>query len=237
MNPVNFTQSFVASVATGIALSQSVAPGGPGNLVLNGSLVSGGVAFLDATNLTPNIGAPAKARRVLITSTGNDTGITFTVVGTDRYGNAQSEVLTGGNATGVYTLNDFATVTKITASQGTASTVTAGTNGVGSSPWYVVDQHLTPFQVKLAANPTGTVNYTVEHTYDDPNWQSTPWNTTVEPNSNRPPLAWSHPTMQGQTAKSEGSYTDGPIEAIRLTTNSGTGSVQFYMTQAGIYRR
>ena len=74
-----------AAAATGIALSQSGTAGTA--LTLNGSLVTSGVANLGSI-----------ARRVIVTSAGNDSTNTFTIVGTDRYGRTQTEVLTGANA-------------------------------------------------------------------------------------------------------------------------------------------
>ncbi len=233
MNPIKFSQSFAAAVANGIALSQGPVNGGTA-LALNGSLVTAGVAYLDASNKTPKLDAPAAARRVVITSAGNDSGITFVIVGKDRYGNGLTEVIAGGNAAAVTTVNDFSQVSRIIPSGNTASTLTAGTSAVGSSPWFCMDMARQKFEVRIACNPIGTVTYTVEHTYDDPNWITTPWNTTVEANSDVPPTVWKHPTLQNQTVAAEGNYDEGSIFAMRLTTNSGTGTVKFWAIQSGI---
>jgi hypothetical protein len=70
----------------------------------------------------------SKANKVSITSTGNDSGITWTIVGTNASGSALTETsLTGGNAATVTSTNLFKTVTSITAIGGnTAGTVKAG---------------------------------------------------------------------------------------------------------------
>lgn len=68
----------------------------------------------------------AAARRVRIVSAGNDSGITFTVVGTDFEGSALSEVITGANASTAEGSEWFKTVTSVTPSGNTASTVEVG---------------------------------------------------------------------------------------------------------------
>src|ERR1700744_4680398 len=105
------TKTLAAAVANGIALSQAL--GGAGFLMLSGSLVSGGVAVLGSQ------------RQVIITSAGNDSGLTWTVIGTDDTGNPIKDQFAGANV-GVATSNlNFATVTSISGSGATASTVTA----------------------------------------------------------------------------------------------------------------
>ena len=106
--------------ATNIRTATSVATG---TVTLNGSLYSSatGIATLD------------QPRRVLFTSSGNDTGITFTVYGTDWNDMPVSEVVTGANATTTYTVYDFKTVTSVVASGASAGTVSIGTNAIASS--------------------------------------------------------------------------------------------------------
>ena len=96
----------------GISVSAQVANNA--NLVIGGALASGGAVTFDSH------------RNVTITSGGNDSGITFTVTGTDASGAAQTESITGGNA-GIATGSKiFATVTQIAAVGDPAGTVIAG---------------------------------------------------------------------------------------------------------------
>ena len=76
--------AYAAASANNIS---TVASPGAGAILINGSAVVGGVAILDA------------ARRVLITSGSSDTGITFTVTGTNFAGNPLTETITGGATT------------------------------------------------------------------------------------------------------------------------------------------
>ena len=115
MQPISVTVGPLTSAsANNIALSQTVT--GASSVVLNGSLVSGGVATLD----TP--------RQVLITNVGNDSGITFTVTGTTFYGNTVSQTVQGTSGSTVATTVDFATVTSITTS---GSTSVSGITEIG----------------------------------------------------------------------------------------------------------
>lgn len=225
-NPVFATLQLSAAVANGIATSQS-GTGGTA-LTLNGSYVTSGVATLP------------QARRVLITSGGNDSGITFAIVGTDRRGYAISETLTGGNATGVYTQQDFLTVTKITPSGNTATTVTSGTNGVGSTDWFGWSMQIAPFQLGLAVIPGSGCTVSVEHTYDDPNSQQS---NSVQPNSNFPPVPWTDPLISAVTTKTQGAVPAtnatgqpdvGVVFASRMTQTAGTTLSIFQAIQAGI---
>jgi len=179
MNPIRCQYQLVAAVSNGLATAQSL--GAAGNLTLNGSLVSGGVGTLDSGGA---------ARRVLISSVGNDAGITWTITGTDRYGNAQTETIDGGNATPVYSDLDYLTVTQVHASGATAGNVTAGTNGVGSSPWFPRSfNSLGTLGVSVWIDTGKTVGANVEITWDDVNVQISkpPYGSSVEPASDYPP--------------------------------------------------
>lgn len=89
----------VAAVA-GIAAIQLL--GAAGNLTLNGPIVSGGVAQMDVP------------RNVTLTvATTNQSGITFTITGTDEYGNTVVESLAGPNNNTVSGKKAFARVTKV----------------------------------------------------------------------------------------------------------------------------
>ena len=103
------------------AISTSQSGTASSALTLNGTSISSG-------SFTDNAG-----KRISITSeSGNESGYTFTVVGTDLSGNAQTEVITGpaANAT-VYSSKTFKTVTSVTPSSNSTGSITVGTTGVG----------------------------------------------------------------------------------------------------------
>jgi len=210
--PITVTKTLAAASVNNIALSQT--PSGAGNLTLNGSTVTGGVATLDT------------ARRVLFTFAANEAARTFVVYGTNEYGNAQQENVTGTASTAV-TLKDYKTVTRISVDAATAGALTVGTNGVGASAWLSVSRSMTPSNISASVVVTGTVNYTVQYTYDPD-----PFGFTPNPSG---PVAttFNHPLLTAQTATAEGTFTY-PVTAIRLVVNSGTGSAALTLLQAGI---
>ena len=92
-----------AAVADPNGISVSAAVGNNASLVIGGALASGGAVTFD------------EPRNVTITSAGNDSGISFTVTGTDVDGTAQTESITGANADIATGSSTFVTVTAIAA--------------------------------------------------------------------------------------------------------------------------
>lgn len=216
------TKSLTAASANNIALSQSLAAAG--TLLINGAAASGGIATLDSQ------------RRIAIASAGNDAGIAWTIIGTDDSGSPIKDTFAGVNNPGVAQSNlDFKTVASITGSGATASTVTAGTDTVGSSPWQLFSDTInTP---NLSVNYqllSGSQNATVEYTYDailrDP---TQPMSAIAFATPSPNPQALPHPVLQQMTASKDG-VIDWTITGWRLTINSGTGVGQMTSKQAGL---
>lgn len=203
------TYALVAAVTTGIATAQSLTGGT--KMTLNGSLVTGGVATLDSGGA---------ARRVIITPAANESTNSFTIVGTDRYGRPQTEVLAGtNNPTAAQSTKDFLTVTAITPTNTGAGTATAGTNGVGSSAPIILDWVPNGSIIGCSALVTGTVTYTVQEALDDfaPAWDMV----ANQPN-------WFNDSNAALVATSASAHANlaGPFTMARLLINSGTGTVQ-----------
>lgn len=204
----NLTLALAAAAANNIAQSQSP---GAGVITLNGSTVVSGVAILDV------------ARRVIVTSGGNDTGITFTITGTDRYGRSQVETITGANAAAATTVRDFLTVSSVTHTGSVATTITVGTSAVGSTQPIIVDTIANPMAMGIACIVnSGSPTYSVEISNDDmsPSWDV---NTTA-------PTWFAASGFNAQTTSQIGSVLF-PFTMIRLTNNSGAGSVSMKLTQ------
>lgn len=196
------TLALVAAVTNGITTTQTL--GAAGNLTLNGSLVSGGVATFDV------------ARRVGITSVGNDSGITWTVTGTDRYGRSQTETFAGANATVAQSTRDFLTVTKIASSGATAGNVTAGTTSTGSTAPYIANYVSNPAIYRCDVTQVGAATWTIEESIDDiaPAYDMT----TSNPN-------WFSETNLTLRTTNVSDFLNGPLTMVRLTITSGTGAV------------
>jgi len=191
-----------AADANGICESQTPTAG---NLTLDGVLVTGGVAVLDA------------ARRVLITCAGNESTRNFIVSGTNWQGNLISETVTGPNATTAQTTNSFKTVTSISISGNAAGAVEVGTNGVADSPWVRFDDWA-PNYITVICSVNGTVNYTVQTTLDDPNDPTNPvpvgemvWQDALDGN------------IVSESTNKSGGIQYAPTFA-KLVLNSGSGS-------------
>ena len=100
-------------------LSTAASISGAAALTLNGALIA------DSKYTTgDNIG-----QVITILSAGDDSGITFTIVGTDANGDALTEVVTGANAGTASSSGYFNTVDSITTSASSAGNVSAGVLG------------------------------------------------------------------------------------------------------------
>lgn len=165
-------------------------------------------------------------RQIVITSSGDDSGITFTVTGTGYSGMPQSEVMPGKNATTTTSVLNFATVSSIVQSGAVAAAVKAGTTGVAGSRWVRFDSWaLNPTAIQ--ADVSGTVNYTIQTTMDDPN---DPFNPVTPIN-----VTWFSSTdaaVVGANASKQSSFTNTPTFA-RVLLNSGSGSVTTTFAQFG----
>ena len=179
-------------------------------VVLDGALVSGTVATMDF------------ARKIAFDSVGNDSGMTFTVVGTDQDGKALTEVVTGGNATLAESAGYFKTVTSITTSAGTAADVTIGTVDEASARTVPLNSR-SDSGATVNVNVTGTIDYTVQERFDD--IQAS--NTAVQTNNWQTVAAFSAKTADVTSGLSAGA------SAARIIINShSTGAeLQMYVAQ------
>lgn len=214
MNPLRISYELAAAVSNGLATAQALLAAG--NLTLNGSLVSGGVGTLDSGGAS---------RRVVIGSAADDSALTWTVYGTDRYDNTQSESFAGATAgNSVYSTYDYKTVTRIHGSAATAGNVTAGTNAIGSTQWFIREwMSMGTLGVLLYVAAGKTVTASFEVTLDDPNaiQDLTPYQASPEPQSAIPPVAVS-PTGWSGLSASKIEMVDVPHFAFRLTITAGT---------------
>jgi hypothetical protein len=212
MRPVVVTVGpLSAASANTICLSQTPSAGA---LLINGASASGGVATLDVP------------RRVLITTTGNESAKTFVITGTDLTGNVVSESVAGPNIGTAFSQIDYKTVTSITISASAAAALTVGTNGAASSAWVRFDEWAPP-SISIQCVASGTVNYTVQQTLNDPNSPTNPvgyasvtW--FPSPDSN----------LVAATGNIQSNYAFMPTYA-RILLNSGTGSVTGTFIQNG----
>lgn len=168
-------------------------------------------------------------RQVSITTT-QAAGPLITIQGTDAAGSPISETLAcnGGNLT---TSQNFATVTDVSYTNGPLaaawSVVTAAT---ATTPWVMFDPWADG-KVSYTAELTGTANYTVQITNDDPNSPTNP----VPPGQ----VVWApdpNAGMVGASTNQAAQWQFIPLFA-RVLLNSGAGSVTATFIQPGVVNR
>ena len=205
MRPISFTRSQPAASGSSVAAAQLL--NASGVITLNGVLVSGGVATLTV---------PA----VLTAFSEKSATVNFVVTGTAPGGAPQTETLAvtaSGTVTGSLS---FATVTSVVASAPTSATISVGNGVPGYTAWIPLDIY-TPNQVtNISAKTSGTINYSVEYTNEDP------FDRSIQQ------LAVPHPNASLTAASGdETQFTTTLMRAIRLKINSGNGSVRFTCVQ------
>jgi hypothetical protein len=209
----------------------AVVPGGTGTgtpnvattnqVTLNGSLATSAKGVTTVPLSSP--------QRVLITTA--DTTHTFTITGLTPAGARVSETLGPVTSTATSTL-DYSTITNITVSGALTAAVTVGTNGVASTPWVRLDEWANT-QVAIQCDVTGTVNYTVQSTLDDPNSNFTA--AVVLPSAVNW-IATNDTAAVGATASLQTNFAFAPVYA-RVLLNSGSGSVNATFSQSNVANR
>jgi hypothetical protein len=112
--------------ANAVCNAQAVA--GAGGLTENGTTTTGGVAVFDC------------ARTVsVVTSSANNTALGITVVGTDIWGQAQTELIAANGTSTVNGKKAFKTVISVTANAAATGTVTVGNTDIIGLPYRVTD--------------------------------------------------------------------------------------------------
>jgi hypothetical protein len=220
MQPVVVTYSLPAGSSTSIVNSVGSTSG---LLQLNGTLGTASLGVLGAVQ-----------QRVTVTDGGNDTGIFFHIIGLNQAGFTISEFLAGGNVASTVQSNlDYRTIISIQPSASsiaqtlatTASTVSAGTNGVGSSLWNIVNWHTTPSNISYGCVlQSGAATFSIQYTYDDPN--NLPAGVAF-------PQPYNHPVIVSAGSTVDG-FSNDPITAWRLEITAGTGTVRAIGIQSGL---
>ncbi len=125
---------------------------------------SAGVALtLSTTDLS------ATPRFVTLTSAADLSAISFTIVGTNRWGDSLTEVLVGPNVNTVQSLGVYKTIVSITPNGTSGSNVSAGWPAGAVTPWIVIGQNMgfdaPPTALCSALTVAGTPTGNFEVTY------------------------------------------------------------------------
>lgn len=92
--------------------------------------------------------------------------------------------------------------------------------GIGSSNVLAMDTYISPFNVGFGVVATGTVTYTIQHTFDNVQTVASP-------------VWFSHPTIAAKTDNQDGNYAF-PVVAIKVLVTAGTGTATATVIQAGV---
>ncbi len=92
--------------------------------------------------------------------------------------------------------------------------------GTGSSNVLPMDLYISPFNVGFGVVATGTVTYTVQHTFDNPQTVASP-------------VWFSHPTIAVKSDNQDGNYAF-PVAAIKVLVTAGAGTATMTLIQAGV---
>lgn len=148
MRPKVIEMAPAAVDADGIAEAQAVASAAA--LVLDGVLIS-------LSKYTADL-----ASKIGIVCAGDDSGITFTVVGLSPEGQPQTEVITGGNIATVESTKYFSAIFSITTSGAVATTVAVGTVDEFVSPIIPLNHYAFDGATISLEGFVGTIDVSVE---------------------------------------------------------------------------
>jgi len=205
----------------GICAAQTL--GAAGALTINGALAD--LDYYNKTGQRRGLLGSNVERTLSLYSSGDLTGVDFTIVGVDTHGQTVTEVLTGPNNTTVYSTKNYASVTSITADDAVGTAVEAGSGTTGTTSLWPVNHKVTPCCISVAASVTGTINWDVEHTFD--NVFAAGYNQSAG-------VFFEHEDLTGETASGDGNYAFYPT-AIRFKVNSSgaDGALAMTLIQGG----
>lgn len=192
----------------GICESQSTT--GADDLSIDGDLATDGVATMDF------------ARRLVFESSGDESGTTITIVGTDADGKSQEEELDGPNATSVDSTLYFKTVTKVSTDAALAGNVTLGTTEELATKTVPLNA-IARVEAAINVIVSGTIDYTVQETLNDVLGTEAP----------QQDVDWSNiETLEDETGNAMSIAIAGAT-AVRLVTNSYSSgaSIEYSISQ------
>jgi len=121
-----YVYEITPSTGTTVSIAAAQAVSGAGNLTINGTLATSGVATLDVPR---NV--------IVVSSSGTDTTQTATVTGTDTYSVPVVETISLNGTNTVQGLKAFLTVSKVAMSASTSGNVSAGSGDKFGVPYRI----------------------------------------------------------------------------------------------------
>jgi len=150
----DFVFSPAALDRNGIADAQTLA--GAGNFTLATTFAVNGVVTLDYP------------RHVAVYCGGDVSGVTFTITGTDRLGDALVETITGVNATTVAGSYNFKTITSVAADGAVGTNTEIGTYSSFDTGWFPVDYKADRTDTRIYLSDSPSLVWTLKYTMANP---------------------------------------------------------------------
>lgn len=196
MRPKHINMDLDDVDANGVFADQTL--GGAGDFTLNGAGVTGGEW----------VSPDGFAKQIGFESTGNISGVTFTVTGfQDTHRNIPlTEALAGPNNATVETSGYFAVITSISAGAAVGTNTEAGP--VDEAVSDIIPTNWRSPELSVDVRVTGTIDYSLQQTFDD---LATPSSINF--------IDCDDTDLVGATASQRTSYTGVPT-AIRMKVNS-----------------
>lgn len=221
------TQIYTWAAASTTAVAQLQTLATAGNLIINGSLVTGTAPFIASFG---NV-----SRTVSLTSTNNLSAVNVTIVGTLN-GAVVTSTIAGPNNTTVYTTQLYDTVTAVSTSAAvTAMSVGSGTTG--NTHWDQYDYYRPYPAMSVQVVVTGTITYSFQTTLDDVTVITTPTVNTgiIVPigGANTNLNTWQ--TLMSAATATQFAYFSYPVQYSNvIITAATTGSLVAKFIQQGI---
>lgn len=100
-------------------------------------------------------------------------------------------------------------------------TITVSQTAAGSSATIPLDTYANPFNIGIGVAVTGTVDYTIQHTFDNVQDAAVT------------PTWYNHSSLAALTVNADGNYAF-PVSAVKILVNSGAGTATAKIIQAGM---
>ena len=215
------TGNHLAEAIAGPAASSSVITTGRFsrvNSITIASPAAGSTVDIGVNGIFISADGLGRQLNIIDTATVDQSGATFTIVGTDADGYAQTEAVTGpASGATVESTKYFLTVTSITiASPAALATADIGTVDEVSTKTYVLD-HYRETAPSVGIDVTGTINIDVQLTTTK----------VQERTSDQNSFNWiDDDNLAAVTADGHGQISDWPMKAMRFITNSYTNTAE-----------
>lgn len=212
--PLAFFKTLTVSAASTTAVAAAQTLVGAGDMAL-----AVGAASL------PNIG-----QRPTLTSTGNISGVNFTIYGTGTNGLPLQSTLAGPNNNTVTFPISFKTITRIAADGAVGTNTSAGYAAISETSMWATDPRMNPFQIGFGVvKVSGAPLMTMQHTFDQLDSSTTP-GTPGQPFDQGTAQWFNHPSVNAAAATTDGNYGK-PVSAVRfMVSGEGVARVALYQS-------